>query len=94
MSLLVSDAAHDFQQHKAGSKVHNYNYVETKLVASKVHNYNYVAETKLVASKVHNYNYVVETKLVASKVHNYNYVETKLVTVCSNAEEMIVFTWR
>ena len=60
MSLLVSDAAHDFQQHKVGSKVHNYNYVETKLVASKVHNYNYV-ETKLVASKVHNYNYV-ETK--------------------------------
>ena len=73
MSLLVSDAAHDFQQHKAGSKVHNYNYVaETKLVASKVHNYNYV-ETKLVASKIHNYSYV-ETKLVASKVHNYNYV--------------------
>ena len=80
MSLLVSDAAHDFQQHKAGSKVHNYNYV---------------AETKLVASKVQNYNYVVDKiSCVTSKVHNYNYVETKLVTVCSNAEEMIVFTWR
>ena len=50
------------------SKVHNYSYVETKLV---IHNYSYV-ETKLV---IHNYSYV-ELKLV---IHNYSYVETKLV---------------